>query len=94
MDFGEAEGNPLAEGLDADAILKFRFYWNVSMRGDVVEGESNMNSLDENGMAVFVGKPGDERDSFVVVSRQKKPTGLFGSCSSSALADQNADNLQ
>jgi len=68
---------PLPSGVVIDQILKARYYWTVSMPGEVVE--TNADSTD-NGQIEFVGKLGDKRENFVVVSHEEKPRGLFGDC--------------
>ncbi len=69
----ELEDNPFAEGMATDAIIKFRLHWTVEMPGEIVE--SNANTYDK-GTASFTAKLDDDRDTFVVVSRQDKG----GSC--------------
>ena len=69
----ELEDNPFAEGMATDAIIKFRLHWTVEMPGEIVE--SNANTYDKE-TASFTAKLDDDRDTFVVVSRQDKG----GSC--------------
>ena len=69
----ELEDNSFAEGMATDAIIKFRLHWTVEMPGEIVE--SNANTYDK-GTASFTAKLDDDRDTFVVVSRQDKG----GSC--------------
>lgn len=70
----ELQGNPMADNLDA--IIKLRFYWTVSMPGDIVETESNADTFDGN-KASFNVSLDDARDAFTVISRQSKSGGLF-----------------
>ena len=69
---------PLPSGLVIDQVLKARYYWTVTMPGEIVE--TNADSTD-NGQAKFTGKIGDKRETFVAVSHKEKPKGLFGDCS-------------
>ncbi len=69
----ELEDNSFAEAMVTDAIIKFRLHWTVEMPGEIVE--SNANTYDK-GTASFTAKLDDDRDTFVVVSRQDKG----GSC--------------
>ena len=73
----ELEDNPFAEGMDIDMILRMRFHWTVKMPGEITDG--NADTFEE-GVASFTAKLDDPREEFVVVSREKKPRGLFGSC--------------
>ena len=69
----ELEDNPFADAESLDAIIRLRFRWTVQMPGEVVE--SNANTY-EKGTASFSTKWDDNRETFVVVSRQDKG----GSC--------------
>ena len=73
----ELEDNPFAQGMSVDAIIKARYYWNLTMPGEIVETNANSNEESE---AKFIGKIGDEREQFVAVSHKEKPKGLFGFC--------------
>ena len=73
----ELEDNPFAEGMSVDAIIKTRYYWTLTLPGEIVE--TNANSSEE-GQVKFIGKIGDEREEFVAVSHKEKPKGLFGIC--------------
>ena len=73
---------PLPSGLVIDQILKARYYWTLTMPGEVVE--TNADSTD-NGQIKFTGKIGDKRETFVAVSHMEKPRGLFGNCNTEFL---------
>ena len=73
----DIEDNPFAEGLDLDAILKFRFYWTVKVPGEIVE--TNADTF-EGGEASFTVKLDDDRETLFVVSRQDKSSGFLGGC--------------
>ena len=65
----ELEGNPLAaDGMDA--IVEFRFQWNVSMPGEIVEAETNADIFND-GEAEFNISLDETRDTLVVVSRSQ-----------------------
>lgn len=78
-DFSEGEelSDPMLEGMDLDSIIRFRFHWSVKMPGEIVETNADIT---EDNKASFTVKLDDERERLVVVSRQKKSTGLFGAC--------------
>ncbi len=71
----ELEDNPFAK--TADAIIKARYYWTLTMPGEIVETNADSN---EEGQVKFIGKIGDDREQFVAVSYKEKPKGLFGIC--------------
>ena len=73
----EIKDDPLAEGLEMDAILLFRFYWSVRVPGEITESNANTS---EGGEASFVVKLDDERETLFVVTRQDKPSGFLGMC--------------
>ena len=73
----EIEDNPFAEGLDMDAILKYRLYWSVKMPGEITE--SNADTF-EGREASFTVKLDDDRETLFVVSRQNKSSGFLGGC--------------
>ena len=73
----ELADNPLAEGMNLDAILTIRFNWTVTVPGEIVDTNADTTGK---GVATFNSKLGDEREEFVVVSREDKSTGLFGGC--------------
>ena len=78
-DFSDNEelSDPMLEGMDLDSILRFRFHWSVKMPGEIVETNADIT---EDNKASFTVKLDDERERLVVMSRQKKSTGLFGAC--------------
>ena len=73
----ELKDNPLAEGMDIDAILKARFHWTVEMPGEILD--SNSDSVEGN-RVFFTTSPTDSRRELFVVSQEKKPSGFFGAC--------------
>ncbi len=70
----ELQDNPMVDSMDA--IIKLRFYWTVSMPGEIVEAESNADTFNDD-TASFNVSLEDTRDAFVVISRQPKSGGLF-----------------
>ena len=73
----DIEDNPFAEGLDMDAILKYRFYWSVKAPGEIVE--TNADTF-EGREASFTVKLDDDRETLFVVSRKDKSSGFLGGC--------------
>ena len=73
----EIEGNPFAEGLSLDAILKLRFHWSVKAPGEIVE--TNADTF-EGSEASFTVKLDDDRETLFVVSRRDKSSGFLGAC--------------
>ena len=61
-----------------DNILKARHYWTLTMPGEIVE--TNADSTNEDGSVEFVGKIGDERETFTAISHKDKGFSLFGLC--------------
>ena len=81
----ELGDSSLTEGMDLDAIgmnidtiLKARFRWTVEVPGEILETNADTT---EGRVTSFNADLSDTREEFLVVSRQEKSTGLFGSCS-------------
>lgn len=72
------EDEPLEEDIDIDQILRARQYWTLTMPGEIVE--TNADSTNEDGSVEFVGKFGDERETFTAVSHKDKGFSLLGLC--------------
>ncbi len=64
--------------IDIDQILRARQYWTLTMPGEIVE--TNADSTNEDGSIEFVGKFGDERETFTAISHKDKGGSLFGLC--------------
>ena len=72
------DDEPLEEDIDIDQILRARQYWTLTMPGEIVE--TNADSTNEDGSVEFVGKFGDERETFTAVSHKDKGFSLLGLC--------------
>ena len=82
----EFANDPLTADMDMDLILRARQYWTVTMPGEIVESNSENSPYAKSGSGEadsvdFTGTIGDSRPQFEVISRQDKPSGLFGFCS-------------
>ena len=76
----EAEAdNSLIEGMDMNAILGYSFSWRVEMPGTIVSEKTNADSVDGSS-AEFISSWDDTRETFEVVSLERKSRGIFGAC--------------
>lgn len=84
FDKDEIERTPAAEGRTIDEIITARYYWTLTMPGEIVQtntrpGDGN-EEADQTNTVKFVGRIGDDRDTFMAVSHQNKPSSTFGAC--------------
>ena len=67
------------EGMDMNAILGYSFSWRVEMPGTIVSEKTNADSVDGSS-AEFISSWDDTRETFEVVSLERKSRGIFGAC--------------